>query len=87
LSHATWLALTKENELRQVQADAAKSVAKATGDANALAIWADAQSNANRKIAESLTGNLVQYKALEKWNGILPTVSGSAVPFINLTKP
>jgi hypothetical protein len=26
----------------------------------------------------------VQYKGIEKWNGILPQVSGGAVPFIDL---
>ncbi len=80
------LALTKENELRQVNADVAKTVAKATGDAQAKNIWADAEATANRKIAESLSSNLVQYKALEKWNGTLPQVSGGATPFINLQK-
>jgi len=29
---------------------------------------------------------LVQYKSIERWNGILPQVSGGAVPFINLGK-
>jgi hypothetical protein len=28
----------------------------------------------------------VQYKGIEKWNWILPQVSGGAVPFINLGK-
>jgi regulator of protease activity HflC (stomatin/prohibitin superfamily) len=81
---ATQLAIQKQNELVQVEADAKKAVAKATGDANALNVWAEAQAAANRKIAESLTANLVQYKALEKWNGSLPQVSGAGVPFINL---
>ena len=29
---------------------------------------------------------LVQYKSIEKWNGILPQVSGEGVPFFNLGK-
>jgi hypothetical protein len=28
----------------------------------------------------------VQYKSVEKWNGLLPQVSGGAVPFIDLGK-
>jgi len=28
----------------------------------------------------------VQYKGIEKWNGILPQVSGGALPLINLGK-
>jgi regulator of protease activity HflC (stomatin/prohibitin superfamily) len=85
--HATQLAQQKQNELIQVQADAAKVVAKANGDALATTVWSEAQAAANRKIGESLTPTLVQYKALEKWNGILPTMTGSnAIPFINVTK-
>lgn len=83
---ATQLAIQKQNELVQVEADAKKVVAKANGDALATTVWADAQASANRKIAESLTANLVQYKALEKWNGALPQVSGGATPFVNLQK-
>lgn len=81
---ATQLAMQKQNELVQVQADAAKAVAKAEGEARATLAWADAEATANRKIADSLTANLVQYKALEKWNGTLPQVAGAATPFINL---
>jgi len=29
---------------------------------------------------------LVSYKGIEKWNGILPQVSGGAIPFIELWK-
>jgi hypothetical protein len=28
----------------------------------------------------------VQYKGIEKWNGILPQVSGGAIPLIDLGK-
>jgi regulator of protease activity HflC (stomatin/prohibitin superfamily) len=80
------LALTKENELRQVQADVAKTVAKAEGDARATAVWAEAQSAANQKLANSLTANLIELKRLEKWNGALPQVSSGATPFISLSK-
>lgn len=83
--HATQLAIQKQNELVQAQADANKEVAKTEGYARSVTIRADAEAAANRKIAESLTPNLVSYKALEKWNGTLPQVSGGAVPFVNLT--
>ncbi len=84
--HATQLAQQKQNELIQVQADAAKVVAKADGDAAATKVWSEAEAAANRKIADSLTPTYIQYKALEKWNGTLPTMTGgSAVPFINVT--
>lgn len=82
--HATQLAQQKTNELVQAQADANKEVAKTEGYARSVTIRADAEAAANRKIADSLTPTLVSYQALQKWNGILPQVSGAATPFINL---
>lgn len=81
---ATQLAIQKQNELVQVQADAAKAVAKAEGDARATLIWATAQADANKRMAESISGNLLELKRLEKWNGTLPQVTGNATPFISL---
>lgn len=81
---ATQLAIQKQNELMQVQAEAAKSVAKAEGDGRATLIWATAQADANRRMGESLTTNLIELKRLEKWNGALPQVSGGATPWVSL---
>jgi prohibitin 1 len=61
-------------------------VAQANGQAQAILAVATAQAEANRKLAESLTANLVAYKQLEKWDGKLPQVSGGATPFINLQR-
>lgn len=30
---------------------------------------------------------LVEFTAVEKWNGVLPQVSGGAVPFVNIKAP
>lgn len=81
---ATQLAIQKQNELVQAQADAAKTVAKADGDAKATLALAQAQAKANQILSESLTDKLVQYRAIDKWNGQLPQVSGSQVPFISI---
>lgn len=84
--HATQLAQQKQNELIQVEADMAKERTKNDTYSSNILKLAEAQANANRKLAESITPNLVQYRALEKWNGVLPQVSGgNGVPFINIT--
>lgn len=82
--HATQLAIQKQNEIVQAQADANKEVAKTEGYARSVTIRADAEAAANRKISESLSANLIEYKRLEKWNGQLPQVTGQATPFITL---
>ena len=46
-------------------------------EAEALSISAAAEAEANKQIAASLTNNLVDKIKYEKWDGKMPTVSGS----------
>ena len=62
-------------------------MATAKGEAESILVVAQGQAKANEVLSRSISPILVQYKSVEKWNGILPQVSGSAVPFINLGKP
>lgn len=73
-----------EYELQKQQMLAKAEVAKAEGEAQSILVRAKAQSEANRLLQATLTHNLIQIKAIEKWNGILPQVSGGSTPFINL---
>lgn len=61
-------------------------VAVAKAEADAKIEEARGQAEANRLLAQSITTNpaVVQLRAIEKWDGRLPTVTGSATPFINL---
>ena len=60
------------------------SVAKAEGEAQSTVVRAKAQAEANRMLQASFSQQLIQAKSIEKWNGILPQVSGGATPFIDL---
>lgn len=62
-----------ENKLRTAEAENKIRVANA-----------EAEAESNRLISQSITPALVQWKALNKWNGVLPTVTSGAVPFINV---
>ena len=53
---------------------------------NPAFIAAEAEAEANRKISESLTPELIEKIKLEKWNGTVPQVQGSATPIINVTE-
>lgn len=83
---AQQIAIQKQNEVAQATADADKEVAKATGYARSRQIEAEADAAYNRKVAESLSPLLIQNWAITKWNGILPTMTTGAVPFINVSK-
>jgi hypothetical protein len=54
-----------------------RTIAEARGKAEALTI----ESNALKSNPQ-----ILELRALEKWNGTLPQVTGGAVPFINLPK-
>ncbi len=74
-------ALMEKNNLAKIKFLAEQKVATATADATAIAIQAKAVTSQGGK-------DYVQLKAIEKWDGHLPTqmIPGSAVPFIDLTK-
>lgn len=81
---STQLAMKAENELRVTKAEAAKTIAAAEGNAQALLVNANAEATANLKIAASLTPSLVEFRRIQKWNGVLPQVQGGATPFITM---
>ncbi|MEQ1895933.1 MAG: SPFH domain-containing protein [Vicinamibacterales bacterium] len=73
-----------EYELQKNQMLAKAEVAKAEGEAQSTLVRAKAQAEANRLLQATLSANLIQSKAIDKWNGVLPQVSSGATPFIDL---
>ncbi len=78
---------TQRQVLAQREIEAQQKVATAKGDAESILVVAQGQAKANDALSRSISPILVQYKGVEKWNGILPQVSGGAVPLIDLGKP
>ncbi len=77
---------TQKQVLAQREIEAQQKVATAKGEAESILVVAQGQAKANDVLSRSISPILVQYKGVEKWNGILPQVSGGAVPFIDLSK-
>lgn len=68
----------KEAEYRTLEA-----IQTAKADVNI----ARGQAESQRLMRETITKDLLQQKAIDKWNGILPVYMGAgAVPFLNLTQ-
>lgn len=74
---AQQIALQKDIEVTQAEADAKKTEAYAQGDAQANVIRAQADATANKLRAASLTPALVEWTAIAKWDGHRPQVEGS----------
>jgi regulator of protease activity HflC (stomatin/prohibitin superfamily) len=93
---ATQNAIQSENRVRQVRAEADQAVAqahgqaeaarqKAQGDADALLIRARAEARANETVRLSMTPGVLQYRALERWDGKLPNYNGGgAIPMLTI---
>ncbi|MDX1903766.1 MAG: prohibitin family protein [Thermonemataceae bacterium] len=74
--NARQIALKKEQEVAQEKAEAQKEIEKAKGFAESMRIKAEAEAEYNKKLAESLSPNLIEYEKIKKWNGQTPTYVG-----------
>lgn len=73
---ATQNAMKAENNVRMAEAEAKIKIANAEGEAKSMDIIGDAIRR---------NPSILQQKAIEKWNGVLPQVTSSnATPFIDL---
>ncbi len=77
---------TQRQILAQREIEAQQKVATAKGEAESILVVAQGQAKANDALSRSISPILVQYKSIEKWNGILPQVSGGGIPLIDLGK-
>ena len=78
-------ALEAKNKLEQIRYEAQQQVIQADAYANATILRAEADAEALRLRREQLDPQILQWLALEKWNGILPYFfGGEVVPFLQL---
>lgn len=76
----------RENELREAEAEAKKQIAKAEGQARCVVVQAESESKANYLLSQSVTPELINWQAVQKWDGKLPSVTSNAIPFIQIQK-
>ena len=62
----------------------ALSILHAEADAEAVKIRAQAEAEANEIVSKSLTENVIENKKIEKWDGVLPKVTGGSDTIIDL---
>lgn len=73
-----------EYELQKQQMLAKAAVAKAEGEAQSVLVKAKAEGEANRMVQSSLSPAIIQNRTIEKWDGVLPQVTGGSIPLIDL---
>lgn len=73
---------TAKQKLISAEAEAQAAVMEAEARAKQITVEAEAQASANRKLAESIDRELIDYETVNKWDGKLPQVqtgSGGAL--------
>lgn len=81
---ASQRAQQRENELREAEAEAKKMIAAAEGQAKCALLQAEAEAKANLILSQSVTSPLIQWQAVQKWDGKLPQVTSGEnfiIPF------
>ena len=66
-------ALRAERDLERIKIEAEQTITAA-----------QAEAESQRLQRETLTEELLQFRAIERWDGVLPQVVGGAVPFIDI---
>ena len=79
---AEQFALKAKQDLERVKIEAEQKVANARAEAESLRLQKGNVSGELIRLREIEA----RIKAIEKWNGVLPRVSGGAVPFIDIGK-
>lgn len=74
----------KDKDVATIQADMARIQAQGTADV--ALIEAEAEAEANRVIAESLTPELIEMMKIQQWSGNVPQVQGNSTPIIDMTE-
>lgn len=67
----------QEQAIVIAESEAKRKIIAAKAEADAITAKADAQSKANKLLAQSLTDNVVEYEKIQKWNGELPKATGA----------
>ncbi|MED1125484.1 prohibitin family protein [Bacillus atrophaeus] len=75
-----------EIEKKQTKVQAEKDIEKAKGESEAKRITSEGEAKANEILRKSLSDEIVNYKAIDQWDGKLPQVTGDSTPMITIPK-
>jgi prohibitin 2 len=78
--------LTTQNNLARQKIENEITLSKAQTSSQAIILKAEADAKALNLKRLTLTPELIQLNAIEKWNGVLPVYSSNSLPFIKEVK-
>lgn len=72
-----------QQKLLKSETEKQTAIINAEANAETIRINAEAQAQANKILNESLSDRVIEYNKVQKWNGILPKVTGNGGSLIN----
>ena len=75
-----------QQQLLKAETEKQTAITNAEAEAETIRIKAEAEAQANDTISESLSSDIIEYNKIEKWNGILPQVTGNAGTLIDFSE-
>ena len=76
--------IENQTAIAKAEADNKVAIANAEAKAEAKRIEAEAEAEANKKISESLTDEILDNKAIDKWDGKMPTDTGDGGTIVDI---
>lgn len=73
-----------QQQLLKAETEKQTAITNAQAEAESVKIRANGEAEANRVISGSLTDQIIENKKIEKWNGVLPQVTGGAGTFVDI---
>ena len=73
-----------QQQLLKAETDKQTAITNAQAEAESIKIKAQAEAEANSIISASLTPEIIEYLKVDKWNGVLPQVTGNSGTFVTL---
>ena len=73
-----------QQQLLKAETDKQRAITNAQAEAESIRIRAEAEADANKTISASLTDEIIEYQKIQKWNGILPQVTGTSGTFVTI---
>ncbi|MCD7785241.1 MAG: prohibitin family protein [Oscillospiraceae bacterium] len=74
-----------QQQLLKAETEKETTITNAEAEAEAMKIQAEAEAEANRILSESISDELVEYYKIEKWDGKLPTITGSSSMMLDVS--
>ena len=73
-----------QQQLLKAETEKKTKITNAEAEAEAIKIKAEAEAEANTTISKSLTSQVIENKKIEKWDGVMPKVTGGSGTFVDV---